>query len=52
MSLIEARKFYFAREETAAASVDLIGLLAAKTSKVATIEEINDAAAKGWAGEI
>lgn len=28
-----------------------IGLLAGKTPKVATIEEINDAAAKGWAGE-
>jgi antitoxin PrlF len=27
-----------------------IGLLANKTSKVATVEEINDAAADGWAG--
>jgi bifunctional DNA-binding transcriptional regulator/antitoxin component of YhaV-PrlF toxin-antitoxin module len=28
-----------------------IGLLAGKTAKVATIEEMNNAAAKGWAGE-
>ena len=27
-----------------------LGLLAGKTKKVATIEEINDAAAAGWAG--
>jgi bifunctional DNA-binding transcriptional regulator/antitoxin component of YhaV-PrlF toxin-antitoxin module len=29
---------------------DFIGLLAGKTRKVATIEEINEAAAQGWAG--
>ena len=29
---------------------DFIGLLAKKTKKVATIEEINEAAARGWAG--
>jgi len=28
-----------------------LGLLAGKTKKVATIEEINEAAAAGWAGE-
>lgn len=28
-----------------------IGLLAGKSSKVATIEEIGDAAAKGWAAQ-
>ncbi|WP_118181837.1 AbrB/MazE/SpoVT family DNA-binding domain-containing protein [Paraburkholderia phosphatilytica] len=28
-----------------------LGLLAGKTRKVATIEEMNDAAAAGWAGE-
>ncbi len=28
-----------------------IGLLAGKTGKVATIEEMNAAAAQGWAGE-
>jgi bifunctional DNA-binding transcriptional regulator/antitoxin component of YhaV-PrlF toxin-antitoxin module len=28
-----------------------IGLLAGKTQKVATIEEINEAAAQGWAGK-
>ena len=28
-----------------------IGLLADKTQKVATIEEINEAAAQGWAGK-
>lgn len=27
-----------------------VGLLAGRTKKVATIEEINDAAARGWAG--
>jgi antitoxin PrlF len=30
---------------------DFIGLLAGKTKKVATIEEINEAIASGWAGE-
>ncbi|MGO1075388.1 AbrB/MazE/SpoVT family DNA-binding domain-containing protein [Inquilinus sp. CA228] len=30
---------------------DFIGLLAGKTKKVATIEEIDRAAAAGWAGE-
>ena len=28
-----------------------LGLLAGKTNKVATIEEMNEAAAAGWAGE-
>jgi bifunctional DNA-binding transcriptional regulator/antitoxin component of YhaV-PrlF toxin-antitoxin module len=28
-----------------------LGLLAGKTRKVATLEEINEAAAAGWAGE-
>jgi len=28
------------------------GLLAGKTDKVASIEEINEAAAAGWAGEV
>lgn len=27
-----------------------IGLLAGKTKKIATVEEINEAAARGWAG--
>ena len=31
---------------------DFIGLLAGKTNKVATIEEINEAAAEGWAGQV
>ena len=30
---------------------DFVGLLAGKTSKVATLEEIGAAAAAGWAGE-
>jgi bifunctional DNA-binding transcriptional regulator/antitoxin component of YhaV-PrlF toxin-antitoxin module len=29
---------------------DFIGFLAGKTTKVATIEEINEAIARGWAG--
>ena len=29
-----------------------IGMLAGKTKKVATIEEINEAAAAGWAGSV
>jgi len=34
-------------------SIDrFIGLLADKTNKVATIEEINEAAAAGWAGAV
>ena len=28
-----------------------LGLLAGKTTRVATIDEINEAAAQGWAGE-
>jgi len=31
---------------------DFFGILAGKTKKVATIEEINEAAAAGWAGLI
>ena len=31
---------------------DFFGLLAGKTNKVATIEEINEAAALGWAGKV
>jgi bifunctional DNA-binding transcriptional regulator/antitoxin component of YhaV-PrlF toxin-antitoxin module len=30
---------------------DFIGMLAGKTTKIATIEEMNEAAAAGWAGE-
>jgi hypothetical protein len=30
---------------------DFIGLLAGRTKKIATIEEINEATARGWAGE-
>jgi bifunctional DNA-binding transcriptional regulator/antitoxin component of YhaV-PrlF toxin-antitoxin module len=30
---------------------DFIGLLAGRTKRVATIDEINEAAAKGWAGK-
>ncbi|MGH9513390.1 MAG: AbrB/MazE/SpoVT family DNA-binding domain-containing protein [Terriglobales bacterium] len=29
---------------------DFVGLLAGKTKKVATVEEMNEAAARGWAG--
>ncbi len=31
---------------------DFFGVLAGKTKKVATIEEMNEAAAEGWAGRI
>lgn len=31
---------------------DFFGLLAGKTKKVLTIEEINEAAARGWAGQV
>jgi bifunctional DNA-binding transcriptional regulator/antitoxin component of YhaV-PrlF toxin-antitoxin module len=30
---------------------DFVGLLAGRTSKVATLEEIEEAAAEGWAGK-
>lgn len=30
---------------------DFIGVLKEKTKKIATIEEINEAAARGWAGK-
>lgn len=30
---------------------NFVGLLAGRTNKVATIEEINEAAAQGWAGK-
>lgn len=29
---------------------DFVGLLARRTSKIATVEEINEASAQGWAG--
>lgn len=38
-----------AREKTGSWE-DLLGLLAGKTDKVATIEEMNDVIRKGWAG--
>lgn len=52
---IETSKLPGGRLEIKAArpvgSVDgFIGLLAGKTRKVATIEEMNEAAANGWAG--
>lgn len=31
---------------------DFFGILAGKTDKVATIEEMNEAIEKGWAGEL
>ena len=31
---------------------DFFGVLAGKTKKVATIEEMNEAAARGWAGRL
>jgi hypothetical protein len=31
---------------------DFFGVLAGKTKKIATIEEINQAAADGWAGRV
>ena len=31
---------------------DVSGLLAGKTNKVATLQEIEDAIAKGWAGQL
>lgn len=36
-------------ERPAGTIASFIGLLAGKTQEVATIEEINDAAARGWA---
>jgi hypothetical protein len=41
-----------ARTERTGNIRDFFGLLAGKTKKVATIEEINEAAAAGWAGEV
>lgn len=31
---------------------DFFGVLAGKTKKVATIQEMNEAAARGWAGKV
>lgn len=31
---------------------DFFGVLAGKTRKIATIEEMNEAAARGWAGKV
>jgi bifunctional DNA-binding transcriptional regulator/antitoxin component of YhaV-PrlF toxin-antitoxin module len=31
---------------------DFFGVLAGKTKKIATIDEINEAAAQGWAGRV
>jgi hypothetical protein len=39
------------RAAAASGSIEaFLGLLASKTKKVATLNEINDAAAAGWAG--
>ena len=53
---IEIEKFPDGRVSLRAARAagtidDFVGLLAGKTPKVATIEEINEATAAGWAGE-
>jgi hypothetical protein len=49
------RESYKAASKTPAARAgnirDFFGLLARKTKKIATIEEINAAAAEGWAGK-
>jgi AbrB family looped-hinge helix DNA binding protein len=40
------------RAARASGTIDgFIGLLAGKTNKVATLDEINEAAASGWAGQ-
>ncbi len=40
------------RAARAAGTIDgFIGLLAGKTNKVATLDEINEAVASGWAGQ-
>ncbi|MCL2876126.1 MAG: AbrB/MazE/SpoVT family DNA-binding domain-containing protein [Betaproteobacteria bacterium] len=40
------------RAERPTGTIDgFLGLLAGKSNKVATVEEINEAAAAGWAGE-
>ena len=40
------------RASRAGGTIDgFVGLLAGKTHKVATLDEMNDAAAAGWAGE-
>lgn len=36
--------------QPAGSMADFVGLLAGRTTKVATIEEISEAAASGWAG--
>ena len=38
-------------EKPAGTMDDFLGLLAGKTRKVATIEEMDEAAARGWAGQ-
>jgi AbrB family looped-hinge helix DNA binding protein len=41
------------RAQRPAGKIDgFLGLLAGKTQKVATLDEINEAAASGWAGKI
>ena len=37
--------------QPAGSIADFLGLLAGKTNKVATISEINEAAARGWTGK-
>jgi bifunctional DNA-binding transcriptional regulator/antitoxin component of YhaV-PrlF toxin-antitoxin module len=37
--------------KSAGTIADFVGLLAGRTTKVATIEEINEAVAQGWAGK-
>jgi AbrB family looped-hinge helix DNA binding protein len=49
--LPEGRGMLRAAQPTGAVT-SFIGLLAGRTSKVATLEEINAAAAHGWAGKV
>ena len=48
--LPDGRAVLKAAKPTGAIS-SFVGLLAGRTKKVATIEEINDTAARGWAGK-
>ncbi len=48
--LPDGRGVLKAAKRTGAIS-SFVGLLAGRTKKVATIEEINEAAARGWAGK-
>ncbi len=52
LELLPGKRASVTAEQRTGSIGDFIGCLAGKSKKVATIEEINQAAADGWAGKV